>query len=117
VNITELGGKKVAEVSASGALLRTEQDANDIIGELYGLEVDVAAIPLIRFAPEFLTLSNGLAGAFLQKFVNYGFRLAVIGDISHAVAASNALADFVYESNRVGTVMFVPDMGELAARL
>jgi hypothetical protein len=117
LNIVEIGGLKVAEVPVHGSLLRTEQDANDIIGALYGQEVDVVTIPLIRFVPEFFKLSNGLAGAFLQKFVTYGFRLAVVGDISEAVSASNALRDFVYESNKVGTVMFVPDMGELAARL
>jgi Domain of unknown function (DUF4180) len=41
-----------------------------------------------------------LAGEFAQKFVNYRLRLAIVGDISQHLAGSEALCDFVAETNR-----------------
>jgi hypothetical protein len=48
--------------------------------------------------------------------VNYGLRLAVVGDISELLERSGALRDFVRESNRGRQVWFVADEAELAAR-
>ena len=56
-------------------------------------------------------------GELLQKFVNYGRRVVILGDVSQAVAGSKALRDFVRESNRGASVWFVPDMAALEARL
>jgi hypothetical protein len=41
----------------------------------------------------------------------------VVGDISRHVAASNALRDFVYESNRGRHLWFVDSLDELERRL
>ena len=41
----------------------------------------------------------------------------IIGDISVHVAASNALADFIYESDRGRHLWFVADLEALATRL
>jgi hypothetical protein len=48
--------------------------------------------------------------------VNYGLRLAVVGDISEPLADSEALRDFVRESNRGRQVWFVADVAGLAGR-
>ena len=40
-----------------------------------------------RLSPDFLRLSTGLAGDVLQKFVNYGLRVAIVGDVSAAAAS------------------------------
>ena len=56
-------------------------------------------------------------GEVIQKFVNYRLRLAFVGDIGVAVAASDALRDFVRESNRGRHVWFVADMAALEAKL
>ena len=53
----------------------------------------------------------------MQKFANYGLRLAVVGDIAEPLGASAALRDFVRESNRGRQVWFVADGDELAQRL
>ena len=74
-------------------------------------------MPVSRIAPEFFALRTGVAGAVVQKFVNYRLRLVVVGDVSEHVAASTALRDFVRESNRGGQPWFVADEAELAARL
>jgi hypothetical protein len=53
----------------------------------------------------------------MQKFVNYGVRLAIVGDISAHVAASTPFRDLVYESNRGRQVWFVADLDALDSRL
>ena len=90
------------DVPADGPLLSSEADAVDLIGETYGSGAEIIAIPVARLAPDFWTLSNQKAGLFIQKLVNYSFRVAIVGDISAYSARSKPLADFVLESNRRG---------------
>ena len=47
---------------------------------------------------DFFVLSSRLAGEVLQKFTNYGVRLAIFGDFSKYT--SKPLKDFIYESNK-----------------
>lgn len=112
-----LNGVRVWLCDAEGPRLSTGRDATDIIGEACGAEVDVIALPAARLTDKFFDLSTRLAGEFVQKFVNYGAALAIVGDITVHVAASNALRDFVYESNRGRHLWFVGDLEALAARL
>lgn len=115
--IRNIGTQTVYLCPTSGAPIARESDALNLIGEAYGQEVTWIAIPADRLSEDFLDLRNGLAGAFLQKLVNYGLRAAIVGDVSREIAASKALADFVRESNRGGHVWFVRDEAELEARL
>jgi hypothetical protein len=107
----------VHHIPADGALLSTGADA---LGLIYGDGVGDAewiAVPVERLDPAFFTLSSGVAGEFVQKFANYKLRLAVVGDISGPLEHSDALRDFVRESNRGRHVWFVADEDELARRL
>ena len=107
----------IHHVSAEGPLLSSGADA---LGLIYGDDVGEAewiAVPAARLDPAFFTLASGVAGEFVQKFANYGLRLAVVGDISDALGRSAALRDFVGESNRGRQVWFVADADELARRL
>ena len=107
----------VFALDPDGPQIGTEADALDIMGQLYGTDADLIAIPVQRLDPAFFDLSTGVAGAFTQKLLNYRHRLAFVGDISAHVAASNALRDYVYESNNGRQIWFVADEEELAARL
>lgn len=100
-----------------GPSLAGVADFNDIIGDMFSTGATLAVIPAARLTPEFLRLSSGLAGEVLQKFVNYGLRVAVLGDIAPALEASAPLRDFVRESNRGSQVWFLADLAELEARL
>ena len=100
-----------------GPVIAVEADSNDVIGSTYGLGIDLVAIPTALLVDDFFWLSSGLAGAVLQKFQNYGFRVAVLGDISRFTAESPSLRDFIYESNRRGQMMFLLDRAALEARL
>ena len=115
MEIETIKGQRVAFYD--GEPIAQEMDANDIIGAMYGLEVDVIAVPAEKFADDFLWLSTGLAGAVLQKMQQYRFRFVVLGDISRFTAESPSLRDFVYESNRRGQTLFLPDRAALEARL
>ena len=107
----------VHNLSADGPLLSSGADA---LGVIYGEGADDAewiAVPVARLDPAFFTLSSGVAGEFVQKFVNYKQRLAVVRDISEQLEHSDALRDFVRESNRGRQIWFVADETDFARRL
>ena len=112
-----MAGVKLHEVDPAGPVIVDGQGAVDLIGETWGQDADVLVVPVRRLAPEFFRLSTGLAGEVLQKFVNYGCRVAIVGDIESQLAASSALRDFVRESNAGRHVWFLPDRAALDARL
>ncbi|MFX7870694.1 DUF4180 domain-containing protein, partial [Acinetobacter baumannii] len=56
-------------------------------------------------------------GAIAQKAVNYRLKLAVIGEISEHLAASDDLRDWVREAGRRGDLWFEPSLDDLAAAL
>jgi hypothetical protein len=113
----EIHGVRVLTVPEQGPALRSGADALDIVAASYEHHADFIAIPVERLDPDFFTLGNGLAGEFLQKLANYRLRVAIIGDVSTHVEASNALRDFVRESNRRKQNWFLADRAELRARL
>jgi hypothetical protein len=112
-----LRGVKVMECSLEGKRLRSEKDAIDLITEAVEQRAGLILIPVNRLDPDFFRLNSRVAGEFLQKFVTYGLRLAIIGDISHHLAESGSLRDFVYESNRGPHVWFLADRGALDTHL
>lgn len=87
-----LNGARIWLCDADGPRLSSGRDATDIIGDAYGVDVAVIALPASRLADEFYDLSTRLAGEFVQKFVNYGAALAIVGDISAHIAASTRSA-------------------------
>ncbi len=117
MSIQTHNGIKVMTIAADGPLLASEADALDLIGQTYGEEIDLIALPVSRLAPEFFTLSTQLAGHFFQKMQNYRMRLAIVGDLSTQLAASKALNDFVGETNRIGHHLFVLDHDALLRAL
>jgi hypothetical protein len=114
--LEERGGVPVLVCAPDGPPVATEQDALDLIGATYA-GADVVALPAARLPAGFFTLGTGLAGAIMQKFVNYRVRLAIVGDLSAHLAESSALRALVHESNRGGQIWFVADLDELDARL
>lgn len=112
-----LGGVPVCVCSPNGLKLDGERAATHIIGEAFGSGAKVVAIPVERLGEGFLDLRTRVAGEVIQKFVNYGFQVVFVGDVSAAIAKSAALRDFVRESNRGRHVWFVADFAELESKL
>jgi hypothetical protein len=116
-SLVELHGIAVLDYAPDSPVLRTEQDALDVLGDAFGVHAELVVVPVSRLAQEFFTLDSGLAGAIIQKFVTYHRRLVILGDIAGQLAGSSALRAFVYESNRGNHVWFLADRDELDQRL
>ncbi len=65
----------------------------------------------------FFELRTGVAGAIVQRLVNYRLHLAILGDVERHKAASTAFAAFSLEANRGGRLWFARDLDELERRL
>lgn len=94
-------------------------DAQSAIDLLMSAQYDVGSkdivIPKQLVAEDFFVLSTGLAGEVLQKYVNYGGRMAIYGDYSRYT--SKPLKDFMYESNKGRDFFFVSTKDEAIAAL
>ncbi|MEO8927079.1 MAG: DUF4180 domain-containing protein [Caulobacteraceae bacterium] len=115
--LIDCGGRRVLLLAADGPLVGARRDAADLSGEALQQGARVIAAPAARLDPAFFILSSGLAGEFLQTLVNYRRIFAVVGDIAAHTARSAPLRDFVRESNRGRSVLFVADLKTLAARI
>jgi hypothetical protein len=111
----DLQGVRVFVCAPEGKKLRSGRDAIDLIAEAHA--ADLILVPVERFDGDFFRLRSGLAGEFIQKFVTYGRRLAILGDISRHVAESAALRDLVHEANRGEHFWFVANLEELNKRI
>ncbi|MFI6095178.1 DUF4180 domain-containing protein [Lentzea sp. NPDC051213] len=110
-------GARVLMCAPDGPPIADEQSAVDLMATLWGQDVQWLVLPAARLTDDFFRLRTRVAGGIVQKFQQYGFKAVVVGDIAEHVAASTALRDFVYESNRGRQLWFVTDEAELDARL
>jgi hypothetical protein len=117
MHTTTIGNIKVWQLEEDGPQLGSLQSALDLIGESFGGEIGLVAVPVARLAPDFLRLGSGLAGAFIEKMQQYRLRVAIVGDISERAANSKPLHDFVLETNRRGQHLFVRDDAELVEKM
>jgi hypothetical protein len=115
--LLEIGSEWVLRCDADGPLIDSDRAAADLIGDAYSEGATWVALPVSRLPADFFQLSTGLAGMITQKFMNYRRNLALIGDITEHLAASNALRDWVRECNRGHELWFVLTFEDLAARL
>ena len=115
--VRDIAGHSCIVVGDEDGTIATPQDALDYFGDAMGEGARLLVVPVAKLDPEFFRLRSGLAGEVLQKAVNYGIRLAIVGDISAYVAASDAFRDLVVECDRGRDVFFAPDVAALEERL
>lgn len=109
-------GSTVAVISAEEKIITDVQSALDLMMTVkYEAGTKNIAIDKNVIDEKFFILSSGLAGEILQKFINYGVKLAIFGDFSHYT--SKPLHDFIYESNNGKDVFFVSTKEEAVERL
>lgn len=107
---------EIAFVTSETTLITDVQSALDLLVSVgYEQNVTKIAVNKAAFSEEFFKLSTGLAGAVMQKFVNYGYQLAMIGDFSGYT--SKALRDYIYECNSGRHLFFVADEAEAKRKL
>ena len=106
-----VNGVVIAIVESETTLISDVQSALDLMATVrYETQADCMALNKTALDERFFVLSSGLAGDILQKFVNYQFRVAIIGDFSGYT--SKPLKDFIYESNNGSHVFFVATQAE-----
>ena len=113
----ELHGERIFECASEGVRFCTDRDAVELISAASEHRARFIVIPAQRLDGDFFSLSTGLAGAMLQKFATYQFRVAIIGDISEHLKKSSALQDFVRECNRGSQFWFLANHQQLDQRL
>jgi hypothetical protein len=110
----EVNGKRLAEVSSTSlavtAGVLVEAMVNCAYDGCEAMIVHEASLP-----PGFFELRSGVAGGMLQKFSTYRMRLAIVGDFDKY--QSKNLQDFIRESNRMGSINFVPNLQVALDRL
>lgn len=107
LRVFERNNTKVAELISEGLILETPQDALDLMATAQYEGVDHLIVYEKHFNPSFFDLKTRVAGEILQKYSNYGMKLAIIGDFEKYT--SNALRDFIRECNRGRQIFFVSD--------
>lgn len=102
----EENGVSCAVVNGEGKVITDVQSALDLLMTAgYEAGTKNIAVDKNMVTEDFFILSTGLAGEILQKYINYGGRIAVYGDYSRYT--SKPLKDFIYESNKGKDIFFV----------
>lgn len=112
----EKNGVICAVIQSGEVAITDPQSALDILMTAkYEAGTKNIVIDKALIAEDFFILSSGLAGEILQKYVNYGGRIAIYGDFSRYT--SKPLKDFIYESNKGHDVFFVATQEEAISML
>ena len=112
----EKNGIACAVVNSNEIVYPDAQSALDVLmSAKYDIGTKNIVVDKKLITEDFFILSKGLAGEILQKYVNYGGRIAIYGDYSHYT--SKPLKDFIYESNKGKDVFFVTTRDEAVEML
>jgi len=111
IKIIEKELKKIVVINSDIPIINNGQSALDFMLNI-GYEHNCQCIVVNKAAisEDFFRLSTGVAGEIGQKLVNYGIRLAIIGDFSRYT--SKPLHDYIYESNNGNHLYFAANENE-----
>jgi hypothetical protein len=108
----------IVYLDEAGPPIASEDAGRDLLELGMAEDARWIAVPVARLGEAFFTLSTGLAGAIVQRLQNYGFGLAVVGDVAGHAAASDSFRALVAESGRGrGSLLFAADAADLQRRL
>ena len=112
IRFEESSNGRIAIVNSDKVIIKDGQTAVDFAVSI-GYENNCRSIVLNKaaIAEDFFDLSTGAAGEIVQKFVNFGYRLAVFGDFSQY--SSKSLRDYMYERNK-GRYLYFMDSEQAA---
>jgi hypothetical protein len=83
---------------------------SDFLDVIMNCQTDTIALDKQALHDDFFELKTRLAGEFMQKVVNYGRRMVVLGDFENI--ESKSLNDLIYESNKTGRIVFAKTIEE-----
>lgn len=108
ITVDQRGNSKVAIIESGEVVVRDVQDALDLMANVkYAAECSKILLRQSQLNEDFFELRTKLAGDILQKYTNYGVRLAVVGDFARY--GSKSLNDFIYECNHGKQFFFLGD--------
>lgn len=105
----------LCELVSENVIIKNLDDALDIMGNAFGLGATKIIIKKNHLCLDFFDLKTKIAGEILQKFSTYNLKLAIIGDFENI--ESKSLRDFIYESNKIGRVLFVENFDKAIEKL
>ncbi len=108
--------KDIALVESDSVLIADAGSAMDLAASIqYGSGCSAIILHKSAICEDFFKLSTRIAGDVLQKFVNYGLMMAIVGDFS--CYDSKSLRDFIYESNKGRHFLFAANVEEAVEKL
>lgn len=96
--VITIGDKKYVECVSSEEKLKTEQDTLDLIAATIENDTGLLMLHGEALSEDFFKLSTGVAGAMLQKLVNYQVRTAAV--ISDELSNKGRFREMALESNK-----------------
>lgn len=116
INVIKINNVEIANVKSNEILIKDVQSALDIMATVrYETDCDRIVINKSAISEDFFDLSTKLAGDVLQKYINYQFKIAIVGGFSEY--KSNSLKDFIYECNKGKDIFFLPNENEAVEKL
>ncbi|HOP05340.1 MAG TPA: DUF4180 domain-containing protein [Tenuifilaceae bacterium] len=115
IEIITSNHSKIAKLNSDNFVINEVQDALDLMANCSYQGATGVIVDEKHLAPEFFDLKTQLAGEILQKFSNYNFKLAIVGNFSKFT--SKSLHDFIFESNKHKRINFVESESEAMAAL
>lgn len=109
------GGTAAVVLSDSQVIVDVDSALELLMSAKYETGTKYIVVDKKLICEKFFVLSSGLAGEILQKYVNYGGKIAIYGDFSHYT--SKPLKDFIYESNKGRDVFFAAAKEEAVQKL
>ncbi|MGP2733325.1 DUF4180 domain-containing protein [Serratia bockelmannii] len=76
--VQHVHGLRLVVFAEAGPLLKDENDDSLFIAPAFEHEAGMIALPVNRLDAAFFQLRSGVAGAVLQKFINYRLRVTPI---------------------------------------
>jgi hypothetical protein len=115
-HIDQKGDSKIAVIESIESVINTTPDALDLMASVrYTYDCDKMILRKENLSEDFFELKTGLAGDILQKYTNYQFKIAIVGEFG--VYQSKSLNDFIYECNNGTHIFFLPDEKSACAAL
>ncbi len=110
-------GNGIAAIVSSGSPVIVDVDSalDLLMSAKYEAGTTYIVLDKKLITEDFFVLSSKLAGEILQKYINYGAKIAIYGDFSHYT--SKPLKDFIYESNKGNDFFFVSTREEALQKL
>ncbi|OOG17810.1 alpha/beta hydrolase [Sphingobacterium sp. CZ-UAM] len=115
IDLIQVNDRNIAEVKDTDILINNLDDGLQIMVDCAAQEAYKAILYQENISADFFELKTKLAGEILQKYTQYDFDVAIVGDFS--IYNSKSLNDFIYESNKGRKINFVATRDEAITRL